>query len=190
MKSSALYPLIALLLALGSISGLSAQARIDKIAEQLEKNENVEKSIVNRRDPKNGKLQRKVHSFSFRDSSITKKLIAAFEAEEPNAYKSAITKNNRSASYAFTFYKNNMELIYSLTYDGHQTALSIIWNPRNARSYQNNCNEMNFEESADYNQIDWNAFRAEMQQFSQDMDAFREAQNEWNRKYNHKKSKK
>lgn len=189
MKSTALYPLIALLLTLGSISGLSAQSRIDKIAKQLERNEKVEKSIVNRRNPKTGKLQRKVHSFSFKDASITKMLIAAFEAEESNAYKSAITKNNRSASYAFTFYKDNMELIYSLTYDGHQTALSIIWNPRNAQSYQYNFNELNFEENATLNQIDWDAFHAEMQQFSQDMDAFRKAQDDWERNYNHKKSK-
>lgn len=130
MKFSAIHLLTVILLTTGCTNIISAQSRIDKITEQLEKIDTVKKSIVSRRNPQTGKLEKKIQSFSFKDPVLTKKLIEAFEAEESNAHKSAISKDKDTVSYAFTFYnKTNMSLMYCLSIYEHQTDLSIIWKP-------------------------------------------------------------
>ncbi len=117
---------------------LSAQSHIDKVADELEKNNKVEKSLVSRRDPKSGKLLTKVSSYSFTNADLCKKLLAAFEADETSAYHSVVSKEEGEISYALTFYRDDMELLYCLSVEGAEGEFSIIWKPKSKGVSLNN----------------------------------------------------
>lgn len=129
MKTSCIKLLAAvLLLPLCSChtTQLSAQAHIDKVVAKLEKNDKIEKSVVNNRNPKNGDLQRRIESYSFKDAKLTAELIDAFEQDENNAVKSAISRNGKNISYAFVFNKKKITISYYLSSSNGYTNLSII----------------------------------------------------------------
>lgn len=129
MKTSCIKLLAAvLLLPLCSChtTQLSAQAHIDKVVAKLEKNDKIEKSVVNNRNPKNGDLQRRIESYSFKDAKLTAELIDAFEQDENKAVKSAISRNGKNISYAFVFNKKKITISYYLSSSNGYTNLSII----------------------------------------------------------------
>ncbi len=141
---------------------LSAQAHIDKIVAKLEKNDKIEKSVVNNRNPKNGDLLRRIESYSFKDEKLTAELINAFEQDENNAIKSAISRNGKNISYAFVFNKKKITISYCLSSSDGYTNLSIIWksddynsNHSYSPSYDYNYYIMGNFDAIDWESIDW-----------------------------------
>lgn len=129
MKTSCIKLLATvLLLSLCSCHTLqtSAQSHIDKVVAQLEKKDNVEKSVVIKRDPATGDLLCRIESYSFKNKKLTQDLINAFEQDERNTSKSAISRNGDNISYAFVFYKKKITISYYLSSSGGYTNLSII----------------------------------------------------------------
>lgn len=158
MKTSCIKLLAAvLLLPLCSChtTQLSAQAHIDKVVAKLEKNDKIEKSVVNNRNPKNGDLQRRIESYSFKDAKLTAELIDAFEQDENKAVKSAISRNGKNISYAFVFNKKKITISYYLSSSNGYTNLSIIKKSDDYEPGHSYSPSYDYYNLGDFDAIDW-----------------------------------
>ena len=64
------------------VSGIKAQKTIDKMANELEKRDDVAINSVTKRDPKTRKVIKVVKTYSVKDTKLGKRLIDAFEKDE------------------------------------------------------------------------------------------------------------
>ena len=80
MKKKTLLRLVMVCLLLGcGVSGIKAQITIDKMANELEKRDDVAINSVTKRDPKTRKVIKVVKTYSVKDTKLGKRLIDAFE---------------------------------------------------------------------------------------------------------------
>lgn len=128
----------------------SAQSHIDKIVAQIEKKNNVEKSVVKKRDPKTGDLVRHIESYSFKDDKLSQELIDAFEKDENDATKSAINRSKNNFSYVLIFHKGKIITSYYLSNAGGYTILNIIRKKDDDSSY------ISFPQYNNYSYYDFN----------------------------------
>lgn len=97
-----------------------AQAKIDKIIEDMEKRHDVETTYTERRAPRKKKLVRISRIMKFNDNKYYKQLVKAFEDERDNSVSAA--KTNEMMTYRFENSKGS-------------SSYTLSWNPGYASPY-------------------------------------------------------
>lgn len=110
-----------MLLCVGAVQGM-AQKNIDKLAEELEKRDDVAINSVTKRDPKTRKVTRVVKTFSLKDERMARRLIEAFEKDEEYAVSAIkdMPKGRKSAlrvNFTFIYQKDDEKRTYTLSSD-------------------------------------------------------------------------
>ena len=113
---------VAMMLLCVGIGQAMAQKNIDKLAEELERRDDVAINSITKRDPKTRKITRVVKTFSLKDERMAKRLIEAFEKDEEYAVSAIkdMPKGRKSALRVnFTFiYQNDDAVIPALVRSG------------------------------------------------------------------------
>ena len=114
---------------------MMAQKSIDKLAEELEKRDDVAINSVTKRNPNTRKVTKIVKTFSLKDEKMSKRLIDAFEKDEEYAITAIKDmpkgrKNATQANFTFIFLKDkNQKITYTLSVSNQGvTTLTIIMN--------------------------------------------------------------
>ena len=135
MKNKTLLRLVMVCLLLGcGVSGIKAQITIDKMANELEKRDDVAINSVTKRDPKTRKVVKVVKSFSLKDENIGARLIEAFEKDEEYA-ETAIKDmpkgrgKAQKANFTFIYKTDNEKRTYTLNVkeSGSVRCRCILW---------------------------------------------------------------
>ena len=118
MKKKTLLRLVMVCLLLGcGVSGIKAQITIDKMANELEKRDDVAINSVTKRDPKTRKVIKVVKTYSVKDTKLGKRLIDAFEKDEEyaeTAIKDMPKGRNagQKANFTFIFRTDDEKRVY------------------------------------------------------------------------------
>ena len=114
---------------------MMAQKSIDKLAEELEKRDDVAINSVTKRNPNTRKVTKIVKTFSLKDEKMSKRLIDAFEKDEEYAITAIKDmpkgrKNATMVNFTFIFIKDkNQKITYTLSVSSQgTTTLTIIMN--------------------------------------------------------------
>ena len=136
MKKKTLLRLVMVCLLLGcGVSGIKAQITIDKMANELEKRDDVAINSVTKRDPKTRKVIKVVKTFSVKDTKLGKRLIDAFEKDEEyaeTAIKDMPKGRNagQKANFTFIFRTDDEKRTYTLTTnESGNVSFTIIISP-------------------------------------------------------------
>ena len=114
------------------VSGIKAQKTIDKMANELEKRDDVAINSVTKRDPKTRKVIKVVKTYSVKDTKLGKRLIDAFEKDEEYA-ETAIKDMPRGrnagqkANFTFIFRSDDEKRTYTLTTNESGNVSFTIW---------------------------------------------------------------
>ena len=136
MKKKTLLRLVMVCLLLGcGVSGIKAQITIDKMANELEKRDDVAINSVTKRDPKTRKVIKVVKTYSVKDTKLGKRLIDAFEKDEEyaeTAIKDMPKGRNagQKANFTFIFRTDDEKRTYTLTTnESGNVSFTIIISP-------------------------------------------------------------
>lgn len=117
------------------VSEMKAQKTIDKMANELEKRDDVAINSVTKRDPKTRKIIKVVKSYSVKDPKIGKRLIDAFEKDEEYA-ETAIKDMPRGrdtgqkVNFTFIYRSDDEKRTYTLnTNERGNVSFTIIVSP-------------------------------------------------------------
>ncbi|MDO4181273.1 MAG: DUF5024 domain-containing protein [Bacteroidales bacterium] len=136
MKKQFVRCTLALVLVLCTgIGKAMAQKEINKMAQMLEKRDDVAINSVTKRDPKTRKIVKVVKSFSVKDDKLAKQLIAAFERDEEYA-ETAIKDmpkgrgSGQQANFTFIYREETEKRTYTLSVNGNgNVSMTIIISP-------------------------------------------------------------
>lgn len=126
---------LALVLCMG-VGKAMAQKEINKMAQMLEKRDDVAINSVTKRDPKTRKIVKVVKSFSVKDEKLAKQLITAFEKDEEYA-ETAIKdmpkgrgSGQQKANFTFIYREETEKRTYTLSVSGSgSVSMTIIISP-------------------------------------------------------------
>lgn len=126
---------LALVLCMGGGKAM-AQKEINKMAQMLEKRDDVAINSVTKRDPKTRKIVKVVKSFSVKDEKLAKQLITAFEKDEEYA-ETAIKdmpkgrgSGQQKANFTFIYREETEKRTYTLSVSGSgSVSMTIIISP-------------------------------------------------------------
>jgi len=130
-----------MLLCVGIGQGM-AQKNIDKLAEELEKRDDVAINSITKRDPKTRKITRVVKTFSLKDERMAKRLIEAFEKDEEYAVSAIkdMPKGRKSAlrvNFTFIYQNDDEKHTYTLSSDVDGTVnMTIIIRQEKAKGHE------------------------------------------------------
>lgn len=136
MKKQFVRCTLALVLVLcAGIGKAMAQKEINKMAQMLEKRDDVAINSVTKRDPKTRKIVKVVKSFSVKDEKLAKQLITAFERDEEYA-ETAIKDmpkgrgSGQHANFTFIYREETEKRTYTLSVNGSgSVSMTIIISP-------------------------------------------------------------
>lgn len=115
--------ILSLIIILGSSAMASAQSRIDRVMEELEKCHDVETTYTERRTPKKHKLYRITLILNFSDPTYYARISKAFEEERSNTISAV--KNKYTHTYRFS--DKNGESTYTITISGKTYTVVKSW---------------------------------------------------------------
>ena len=122
MNNRFITTLLTLIAVVASSVNISAQANIDRLVRDLEKEQNVQVTYTEHRNPKTKKIIKQNTILNGNSESQARKLWKAFESERQNSVK--VTKT-RDTSFIITFQDSKYKSNYVLSVNGTSWSLVI-----------------------------------------------------------------